>query len=242
MSKKIDATENPSIATVPAAGRQGMSYFNIAVVSSAGKQGKSTVSRHILRPRLDAVLIAAETLNSGSENANDTINGRDFESLASRMKAREKHIVLDVGASNFERIFVTLAEEIGGLIVRGIDLFVVPFAPTPQLQQDAIITAQKILDVGGKVIFVQNFFEKDAKVDLSAIKNFADENGIQFATPIRHSVAFPLLDNTKWDLVEAAGLDIDDANSDDESKIIARAPVLVRETEKTFNDIIAAAQ
>ena len=48
----------------------------IAVINFSGNVGKSTISKHLLVPRLeDAVLLAVETINA-DEGADLTVNGQ----------------------------------------------------------------------------------------------------------------------------------------------------------------------
>lgn len=86
--------------------------MKLAVINFSGNVGKSTVSRHLLAPRLnDATVVPVESINSDGTD-DETIRGRQFGELQEAL-ALMPDAVVDVGASNVED-FINLMRQYHG--------------------------------------------------------------------------------------------------------------------------------
>ena len=116
-----------------------------AVINFSGNVGKSTLSRHLLAPRMNnARIIPVETINSdGSQD--DAIKGRQFGDLQEALALMDNAVV-DVGASNVED-FVNLMKQYKGSH-EDYDYFIVPTVPASKQQRDTIATIDALADIG----------------------------------------------------------------------------------------------
>jgi len=77
--------------------------MKIAVINFSGNVGKTTVARHLLRPRIDsAELIAVESVNA-DEGQGPALRGRQFAELQEYLQTIDNAVV-DIGASNVEEL------------------------------------------------------------------------------------------------------------------------------------------
>jgi len=135
--------------------------MKIAVINFSGNVGKSTVSKHLLAPRLpSAEYIAVESINA-DDNDIDMIRGKHFGHLQERMLTLNSAIV-DIGASNVED-FIKLMQ-----VYRGshedFDYYVIPAVKESKQIKDTIATIQALTDMkvpAHKIRVVFNKLETD---------------------------------------------------------------------------------
>lgn len=128
----------------------------IAVINFSGNVGKSTISKHLLVPRLeDAVLLAVETINA-DEGADLTVNGQQFGDVQTALLTADG-AVLDIGASNVEAVMAMMAQYKGSH--EDFDLFVVPVTKDGKQMRDTMGTISTLVDMGvaaDKIAVVMN--------------------------------------------------------------------------------------
>lgn len=119
--------------------------MKLAVINFSGNVGKSTVTRHLLAPRLPgARVIAVESINA-DEGQEQSLRGFQFGELQEYLQAIDD-VVVDIGASNVEELMRLMHryreshEEF--------DCFIVPTVPPPKQQQDTIATLADLHAVG----------------------------------------------------------------------------------------------
>ena len=129
--------------------------MRLAVINFSGNVGKSTVTRHLLAPRLPgARVIAVESINA-DEGQDQSLRGFQFGELQEYLQAVDD-VVVDIGASNVEELMRLMHryreshEEF--------DCFIVPTVPPPKQQQDTIATLADLHAVGVQPDRIQIIF------------------------------------------------------------------------------------
>lgn len=123
--------------------------MKIMVLNFSGNVGKSTISRHLLAPRLnDATVVPVETINSDENEETTAINGNQFSILISSMMSMDddNSLIVDVGASNVERLLTEMANIKGSH--EHFDYFIVPTVEGKKQQIDTIKTIQTLNSIG----------------------------------------------------------------------------------------------
>ena len=97
--------------------------MKICVINFSGNVGKSIVSQHLLKPRLDnCEIIAVESINSDG-TTDDKIKGKRFTEIIGRVLDKE-NVIVDVGASNVEDFLQQMKYSIGSH--EDFDYFIIP--------------------------------------------------------------------------------------------------------------------
>jgi len=135
--------------------------MKVAVINFSGNVGKSTVSRHLLAPRMNnAQVIAVESINSdGTEE--EAIKGKQFGQLSEAL-ALVDDAVVDIGASNVEDLINQMKQYRGSH--EDFDFFVVPTVSKHKQQRDTISTIEALSEIGvpaKKIRLVFNMVEQD---------------------------------------------------------------------------------
>lgn len=136
--------------------------MKIAVINFSGNVGKTTVSRHLLAPRLNnCQVIAVESINSDGNAEAEAIRGKQFGELMEALGVMDDAVV-DIGASNVED-FVNLMKQYRGSH-EDFDYFVVPTVSKAKQQRDTISTIDALAELGipaKKIRLVFNMVELD---------------------------------------------------------------------------------
>ncbi|HDM8240674.1 TPA: StbB, partial [Vibrio campbellii] len=75
--------------------------MKICVINFSGNVGKSIVSQHLLKPRIEnSNIISVESINSDGTN-DEKIKGKRFTDIMNRVLDIQ-NVIVDVGASNVE--------------------------------------------------------------------------------------------------------------------------------------------
>lgn len=139
--------------------------MKIAVINFHGGVGKSTVSRHLLLPRLkNARLIAVESINTGA-GADETYRGDEYREIMRDFLSHD-HVVLDVGASNIESFLNEMNRFEGSH--ENINFFVVPAGPNTKVQLDTMSTLKELANIGvpsHKVRLLMNMKPRSKEVE-----------------------------------------------------------------------------
>ncbi|MBZ5763350.1 MULTISPECIES: StbB family protein [Pseudomonadota] len=140
--------------------------MKIAVINFSGNTGKSTVSKHLLYPRIkDAEYIAVESINSDEGGGDSSVRGKQFGALQEQLLVIDS-AVIDVGSSNVED-FVKLMRQYRGSH-EDMDLFVIPTVKEAKQIKDTIATIQALTAMGvpaKKIRVVFNKLEADDTVE-----------------------------------------------------------------------------
>ena len=119
--------------------------MKLAVISFSGNVGKSTITRHLLAPRLPgARVIAIESINADEGQA-QSLRGFQFGELQEYLQGVED-VVVDIGASNVEELMRLMHRYRDSH--EEFDCFLVPTVPAPKQQQDTIATLVDLRAVG----------------------------------------------------------------------------------------------
>lgn len=159
--------------------------MKIAVISFSGNVGKSTISRHLLLPRMPgARIISIESINAGEED-DHVIRGRQFAELQEYLQVID-NVIVDIGASNIEDLLALMRRYRGSH--EDFDVFIVPTVPAVKQQRDTMATLAELSRLGvpaDKVRVLFNMVEDRADVSLafSLLMSFLSQAPLAQVTP-----------------------------------------------------------
>jgi cellulose biosynthesis protein BcsQ len=137
----------------------------IAVMNFSGNVGKSTISRHLLLPRIkNAEIISVETINS-DESSDHSIKGKQFGKLQEALILKES-VIVDIGASNSED-FIRLMKQYKGSY-KEFDYFIIQTAPKNKQIRDTISTIDALSEIGvekEKIRTIFNMIDDDDTIN-----------------------------------------------------------------------------
>lgn len=116
----------------------------IAVINFSGNVGKTTISRTLLAPRLNAEVISIESINSDGDES-QAVRGKEFGDLIEALSLI-KSAVVDVGASNSED-FTNFMHKYQGSH-EDFDMYIVPTVGSPKQLKDTISTIGALSNIG----------------------------------------------------------------------------------------------
>ena len=120
--------------------------MKIAVINFSGNVGKTTISRHLLMPRIQgAELIAIESINADEGHQGQSLRGRQFGELQEYMQTVDS-VVVDIGASNVEDLMALMRRYRGSH--EDFDCFVIPTVAALKQQQDTMATLAELARSG----------------------------------------------------------------------------------------------
>jgi dethiobiotin synthetase len=133
------------------------------VINYSGNVGKTTVSRHLLSPRMNkAQVFTVESINSdGTED--QIVRGKHFAEMLETL-ANLDDAVIDVGASNVEDCVGLMGKYRGSH--EDFDYFIVPTVAKDKQQSDTISVIEALAELGvpaKKMRVVFNMVEYDEK-------------------------------------------------------------------------------
>lgn len=133
--------------------------MKVAVINFSGNVGKSTVARHLLKPRIPgAEVITIESINA-AESDEHALRGRQFSELQEYLQVAD-NVIVDIGASNVEDLLSAMRRYRGSHA--DFDHFIVPTVPALKQQKDTIATLVELARLGvpaGKVHVVFNMVD-----------------------------------------------------------------------------------
>lgn len=180
----------------------------IAVVNFSGNVGKSTLTKHLLAPRLpDCLVIPVESINA-SKIKGEKFSGRDFSKVIEEMVVAE-NVVVDIGSSNVESAFAELINLDGAH--EDFDYFVVPCVPDDKQQGDTLSLLTRLQDFGvpgSKIKVILNYVPQDKTVEslFPMVLGYCTDLNIQWATVFQSKIFSLLTDST----VDEAAASLDD--------------------------------
>lgn len=151
-TKTKTTTENQTAAaddlTINKPQRETLTKFRIAILNRSGNVGKTTISRHLLAPRMEGFddIIYIETNNADEETkAGKVLRGAQFEKIAHKIMQSMSSII-DVGSSNLEHT-LELMRQIEGSH-EDLDYILVPTTKLPKQRADTINTLHELITMG----------------------------------------------------------------------------------------------
>jgi len=119
--------------------------MTIVLLNLSGNVGKSTLAKHLLKPRIPSAKIhPVETINTDAfEEA--TIRAESFRLILEAVAIDEGAIV-DVGASNAEQFIRQMTKYKGSHVDFG--TFLVPTTPDPKVLRDTAATISQLASIG----------------------------------------------------------------------------------------------
>lgn len=161
--------------------------MKIVVAGISGNLGKSTLSAHMLVPRMkNAKLLIVESINQdtrGLVGASEKIRGEDFKRIYMELVLNDD-LVVDVGASNAEAFFEGLSSFSQGY--DEVDLFVIPVVPGAKEQAESVLTARMLEAMGvekDKIRVIFNRVKRSVEDEFPELLHLATELGCFIANP-----------------------------------------------------------
>lgn len=200
--------------------------MKIVITSQTGRIGKTCLAANAFLPFMPegTKFMSIESMNDGAEQFGVELEkqrGSETQAILTQVMM-EDHVLLDVGASNFEEFFVGLGE-FGGA-ENDFDRFVIPVVPGNREPIEAMKTAailesfgvppEKIHFVFNRVVYksVNSLGSESVKEQFREILDFAKRKKSWVANPechMRECALFVLLANRKATLAEALVDDTD---------------------------------
>ncbi|MFG6433048.1 StbB family protein [Roseateles sp. LYH14W] len=119
--------------------------MKVAVINFSGNVGKSTVARHLLKPRIPgAEVIMIESINA-DEGEQQALRGRQFGELQEYLQMTD-NVIVDIGASNVEELLAAMKRYRESHT--DFDHFIVPTVPALKQQQDTVATLAELARLG----------------------------------------------------------------------------------------------
>lgn len=143
--------------------------MKVCVMNFSGNVGKTTVSGHLLKPRMDdAPIFSVESLNVDATADGlevEKVRGKRFGDLVEQLMMVDD-AVIDVGASNVEE-FLKLMQQYSGSHEE-FDYFLIPTVKEKKQQADTVNTIRALSKLGiprSKIRLVFNRVEVDENVE-----------------------------------------------------------------------------
>ena len=147
--------------------------MKVAVLNFSGNVGKTTISAHLLKPRMDdAPIFSIESINVGADSDGievEKMKGKKFGDLVDELMALESAII-DVGASNVEDFMKLMLQYSGSH--EEFDYFVVPVVKEKKQQSDTVNTIRSLQKIGIERTKIRLVFNK-VEIDDSVSTDFA---------------------------------------------------------------------
>jgi|CXWL01.1.fsa_nt_gi hypothetical protein len=142
--------------------------MKVAIVNFSGNVGKSTISRHLLAPRMNTSVIMVESVNADKSSDAKIIKGRQFGELNEFLMLADDAII-DIGASNVEEYMALMAQYQGSH--EEFDIFIVPAVPESKQMHDSISTIHALSQLGVPPKRIRVIFNK-APRDMNVEETF----------------------------------------------------------------------
>jgi hypothetical protein len=163
----------------------------IAVLNFSGNVGKTTISRHLLKPNLPACeLVSVETANADEGEA-DALKGQQFAQLQQFMLTAG-NVIVDIGASNIEELLRLMTKYKGSH--EDFDLYLIPTVPDKKQQRDTVSTVKKLIEMGVKADRIRLILNR---VEAYGNSLFAFEELLQAV-----SIYQPAIIDARWAIAE----------------------------------------
>jgi hypothetical protein len=181
--------------------------MKVVICSLAGSVGKTTVTAHLLHPRMpEAKIYAVDTTNATAAHFGievEAFSGEDFAKLYKSI-VRNDNLIIDVGGSKEGKEFLAGMDWMDGQ--DEIDVFVIPARPNDKDQKAAVKTIELLL--------AQGVDKNKIKVIFNAVKkNTVDEFDYLLGALTVHNIPFTLdttiFANDLFDILSVYGRNMD---------------------------------
>lgn len=191
-----------------------MSFKTVVVISKAGKAGKSTISKQLVAPMLNADWIEIETINEKGTGATMTVAGRKIDAVAALISEKQSNIVLDIGISNYQLFMKELSQL--DEMVSAVDYWIIPLQPGRAFIVEGISTANDLDQMLGvdpsRIIFFPNNVEEpdDMDEDFDSVIELCQKNKMHFVdAPIIQNPVFAIMSKRETSIIDYANQKID---------------------------------
>lgn len=197
--------------------------MKVAVINFSGNVGKSTVARHLLKPRIPgAEVITIESINA-TESDEHALRGRQFSELQEYLQLAGS-VIVDIGASNVEELLAAMKRYRESHT--DFDHFIVPTVPALKQQQDTIATLVELERLGippSKIRVVFNMVEDGDELErvFEPLLHFLSTHPIAHADPSMRIGANEIFGRVRQSGMDLAALLADET---DFKAAIAAAP------------------
>ncbi len=190
--------------------------MKVAVMNFSGNVGKTTVSGHLLKPRMNgAPIFSIESINAGADADGlevEKMKGKKFGALVDEIMPLDTAII-DIGASNVED-FLKLMQQYAGSHEE-FDFFVIPVVKEKKVQADTVNTIRALQKLGiekKKIRLVFNKVETDEPVtdDFAALFGLAES---EKSFSIRPEAV--IYSNEVFERLKAVGKSLGDITADE---------------------------
>lgn len=183
--------------------------MKVVVLNVSGNTGKTTLSKHLLAPLLNARRVQIEDINAGDGQADAEVQAKQFAQLAAEINvlSEEENIVLDIGAST-AKVMLEKFQELR-TTRREIDYWVVPCVPSTKVVMDTVNTIRLLINISvpaKQIIVIKNNVTDIDTVtkDFEAIDKLAPL-GIHIAEQaILNSAVFEMLKGDERNVISMA--------------------------------------
>lgn len=181
--------------------------MKVVVLSYTGFAGKTTVTTHLLAPRIPgAKIFAVETINETAGDIGldvEQIKGERFGQLF-RQLLREPQAIVDVGGSNIEDFIDEMVKHEDSHL--DFDFFLVPVVSTNRAQKECLQTVNALHAAGiapEKIRIVFNKVDSSVQEEFAPVLGYAKTSKSCIANP-----AVAIYENEVFDMIGAKKLTI----------------------------------
>lgn len=195
--------------------------MKLAVINFSGNVGKTTISRHLLAPRIkDAEFVSIESINADESEA-DALRGKDFKQLQTYMQVSE-NLIVDIGGSNVEDLLTKMRAFIGSH--EDFDYFIIPCVPDVKQQKDTAKTFKALVEMGVNSAQIKVLLNRVDTSDTHAAA-FEMLEGYLQVCPGAFDPACSIMENEVFQLAQEDGRSISELANDktDFKALIAKA-------------------
>ena len=206
--------------------------MKIAVINLSGNVGKTTVSAHLLKPRMgDAPIFSIESVNADASADGlevEKMRGKKFGELQEKLMTLDSAII-DVGSSNVED-FLKFMQQYAGSHIE-FDLFVIPVVKDKKQQGDTVKTIRALGALGvppERIVTVFNKVQVDETV-ATDFEAFVGLEKLEHSFTLRHEAV--IYENEVFDLLKTVGKSLGEVTTD-KTDYRAKLRTLTTDTEK----------
>lgn len=151
-----------------------------AVLNYTGTVGKTTIAAHMLAPRMNAPVIAVESINETASTSGvtvDKIRGDRFKEIFKKMMD-VPDAVIDIGASNIEDFLTGMTKFEDSHLE--IDYYLIPVTSGTKEQRETMNIIDVLSEFGisaDRIRVIFNRVESDAEEEFAPIFSYAKKTG-----------------------------------------------------------------
>lgn len=225
--------------------------MKVVICSLAGSVGKTTITTHLLHPRMpDAKIYTVDTTNATARDFGvdaEAFSGDEFSKIYKQI-VRNDNLIIDVGGSKEGKEFLAGMDWMDGQ--DEIDAFIIPSMPDDKDQKAAFKTIE--------LLMAQNVDKNKIKVIFNAVKKNTVEEfdyllGALTVTQIPYSLDATIFNNEIFNILSAYGRSLDSMlkdstdykqivrSSDDEDEVTRASDLMVaQKAAPKVNENLAA--